>query len=281
MAAPRISWVVRVGGVIGIWGLAGVLEACLSQAPVPASCLKIQPTLQSIQDNMFTPNCSRFDSCHGANDAQKNNVLTDVQTSYFSVIQQGTDPQHPGYPSQEGFTNQTCSVDSDCPDDQKCVAKLCDRRVVVPFHPEWSFLVDKLTNHNLPDPSVNGVPMPYGNYPLCQQKIDAVTQWIARGAPEFENDGGGGDASMDASGGGADVRTDAPNDSSSDMSSMAHPDAPPDGHPDVRPDAAPDVRPDSQPDATPDAQPDATPDAQPDAQSDAQRDAAGDGAHDR
>jgi hypothetical protein len=64
-----------------------------------------------------------------------------------------------------------------------------ERSLVVPGHPEQSFLIDKLTGENLPPEPETGCAttgdfrMPFGAPPLAAAAIDRVRAWIAAGAP--------------------------------------------------------------------------------------------------
>ena len=78
-----------------------------------------------------------------------------------------------------------------------------DRLRVMPGSPEQSYLLQKLTGQNLgSNPTgqcalaTNGRPqrMPLGADPLCQGKIDQITQWIQQGAACGERPDGGADA---------------------------------------------------------------------------------------
>lgn len=54
--------------------------------------------------------------------------------------------------------------------------------LVVPYKPDSSFLVTKITL-NAPEPDGFGDPMPSRNEHLPQNQIDAIISWINRGAP--------------------------------------------------------------------------------------------------
>lgn len=99
---------------------------------------------QSIQDNVFTPICSR---CH-AGAAAPEGLMLDAAHSYNLLV---------GVASQE-------------------VPSL-DR--VKAGDPNSSYIIVKLTN----GPGIVGAQMPFGLPPLPQATIDAIRQWIANGAP--------------------------------------------------------------------------------------------------
>lgn len=99
---------------------------------------------QSIQDNVFTPICS---PCHSGAGAPQGLQL-DATHSYNLLV---------GVPSSEVPT--------------------LDR--VKPGDPTHSYIIIKLTN----GPGIVGDQMPRGEPPLPQATIDAISQWIANGAP--------------------------------------------------------------------------------------------------
>ncbi len=98
---------------------------------------------QSIQDNVFTPICSR---CHAGGNAPEG-LMLDAAHSYNLLV---------GVPSQE-------------------VPSL---NRVKPGDPDSSYIIIKLTD----GPGIVGMQMPYGLPPLPQPTIDAIRQWIANGA---------------------------------------------------------------------------------------------------
>jgi len=105
------------------------------------------PTLQDIQDNVFTPGCAQS-FCHGA--AQSAGLdLRDGQSFTFLV----------DVPSNEVPT--------------------ADR--VEPFAPDDSYLICKLENCAW----IVGQQMPLIGGPLPQDQTDVIRAWISLGAPEF------------------------------------------------------------------------------------------------
>jgi hypothetical protein len=98
---------------------------------------------QSIQDNVFTPICSR---CHAGASAPEG-LMLDAAHSYNLLV---------GIASQE-------------------VPSL-DR--VKQGDPDSSYIIIKLTN----GPGIVGAQMPFGLPPLPQATINAIRQWIANGA---------------------------------------------------------------------------------------------------
>ncbi len=51
--------------------------------------------------------------------------------------------------------------------------------LIKPNDPDTSYLLQKILGSN----SINGSRMPLNNPPLSQEKIDALTEWINKGAP--------------------------------------------------------------------------------------------------
>jgi hypothetical protein len=106
----------------------------------------IQPTLQSIQDNVFTPICSFCHSATPAPGAPANMNLTSTATSFSSIV-------------------NVASVQ---------VGTL-DR--VEPGNPNQSYLVQKIEGT-----AAVGVRMPAGGAALDAATIAAIRQWITNGA---------------------------------------------------------------------------------------------------
>lgn len=103
----------------------------------------VQPTLQSIQDNVFTPICS---GCHTGGGGAAMLDLTALTASFTNLV-------------------DIASVE---------VPSL-DR--VEPGDPDASYLIQKLEGT-----AAVGGQMPLGGTPLDQATIDAIRQWIADGA---------------------------------------------------------------------------------------------------
>jgi methionine-rich copper-binding protein CopC len=99
---------------------------------------------QSIQDNVFTPICSK---CHIGGGAPEGLQL-DAAHSYNLLV---------GVPSAE----------------QPAVLR------VKPGDPDNSYMVRKIENVN----GISGMQMPLNEMPLPQATIDAIRQWITNGAP--------------------------------------------------------------------------------------------------
>ena len=100
---------------------------------------------QSIQDNVFTPICTK---CHiGASAPQ--GLELDAGHSYALLV---------GVPSSE----------------QPAVLR------VAPGQPDNSYIIRKLQD----TPGISGQQMPYGGPYLPQSTIDVIRQWITNGAPQ-------------------------------------------------------------------------------------------------
>jgi hypothetical protein len=104
----------------------------------------ITPDLQSIEDNVFTPICSK---CHIGASAPEGLQL-DSAHAYNALV---------GVPSVEE------------PNFQR----------VDPGNPDQSYMVLKIEGA----PGIEGGQMPLGETPLPQATIDAIRQWITNGAP--------------------------------------------------------------------------------------------------
>lgn len=106
-----------------------------------------EATLQSIQDNVFSPRCAQS-FCHGAA-TSANLDLRDGQS--FSFLVDVTSLEVP------------------------------PQKRVEPFAPDDSYLICKLENC----PSIVGQQMPIIGGFLLQEEIDVIRDWILMGAPEF------------------------------------------------------------------------------------------------
>jgi hypothetical protein len=108
-----------------------------------ASTGPLTADLQSIQDNIFTPICSR---CHSGASAPEG-LRLDAADSYGLLV---------GIPSAEdpGISR------------------------VTPGNPDNSYLIRKLEG----GPGIVGVQMPFGGPYLPQASIDVIRQWITNGA---------------------------------------------------------------------------------------------------
>jgi len=107
----------------------------------------VQATLQSIQDNVFTPICS---ACH-----------TGVGTGL------------PGSMNLSSATASRAALVSVASVEKPGVQR------VAPGSSAASYIVQKLQG----DPGISGSRMPFGGQPLDQPTIDVIRQWIDAGAP--------------------------------------------------------------------------------------------------
>jgi hypothetical protein len=117
-----------------------------SSAPSGSSAPEaLSADFQSIQDNIFTPICTK---CHIGADAPEGLQL-DQAHSYALLV---------GVPSAEVPTTLR----------------------VKPGDPTDSYIIQKLQN----SPGIVGMQMPYGGPYLAQSTIDVIAQWITNGAPQ-------------------------------------------------------------------------------------------------
>jgi hypothetical protein len=105
------------------------------------------PTLSSIQSAIFTPTCAGFTACHASS---TDGGHCDLRAGHAHGDLVG----HPSYVKPANI-------------------------LVVPGHPEESFLVRKLRGE-LEDGE--GVRMPYHLPPLSEAQIEAIEAWITAGA---------------------------------------------------------------------------------------------------
>lgn len=112
-----------------------------TEGPVP------EARLSDIQAKLLTPGCAAFSSCHSTTGNAGHCDLTPGHTFYALVGR--SSPDVPG------------------------------RLLVVPGHPEQSFLIKKLRGELAPD---EGYPMPFRNPPLSEAQIQAIEDWISAGA---------------------------------------------------------------------------------------------------
>ncbi len=134
--------VVVVAGIAAEYG-------CHTTEPAPV----VEPTLSSIQTNIFDQSCTAPGSCHGGDPPKA--VLSlergkAYQSLLFGRIQNDTALKH--------YSGR-----------------------VVPGKPDSSYLCAKLTGMLRPD---EGDRMPDRLNSIPQQYIDAVKQWIANGAKD-------------------------------------------------------------------------------------------------
>lgn len=105
----------------------------------------LEPTLTSIQENIFNTSCA-FAQCHAGPNAQRNLDLSEGQSrSNLVGIDSETNPAF---------------------------------KLVAPGNPDDSYLVMKLEG----DPRIMGQRMPMNMPPLSSEEIGVVREWIAAGA---------------------------------------------------------------------------------------------------
>lgn len=133
---------------VRMWTVLGAaLAACGGGggSPTPQSG-ELQPTIESIQAQVFTPRCATS-GCHRGVAAEEGLRLEDAQTSYDNLV----DVQSRQVPAL---------------------------RRVEPGSPDTSYLIDKLEGTQ-----TSGDRMPQGQAPLSADTIAVIRQWIADGAP--------------------------------------------------------------------------------------------------
>lgn len=128
--------------------LAALTAACGAEDDDEADT--VQPTLASIQKNVFDKSCSSS-SCHG--EAKQGGLDLRPGASYAGLV----------------------DVEAD-----KTAAKDAGLVLVKPGDPDKSFLVVKLGTV----PSGMGARMPQGGKPLDAATITAIRNWIANGAEQ-------------------------------------------------------------------------------------------------
>ncbi len=139
--------------------LAAPLAGCPSDDVVgdidaSVSCLAAtrHDDLPWIQDNVLTPSCSNFTSCHKGTASMAGDLSLETGRSHAEMV---------GVASKQ-FPAWT---------------------LVVPGDPMHSYLMVALGQYPGPlDPRVGT--MPFNSRLLCKQKRDAIERWILAGAPE-------------------------------------------------------------------------------------------------
>lgn len=127
--------------------VAGLTAACEHSDPVGMEDDGLQPTLSSIQENVFSPSCA-LSGCHAGPNPQQGMDLS-AGAAHDNIV---------NVPSNEQ------------PD--------LDR--VEPGQPDASYLIHKIEGRA----TIVGQRMPLGREPLSQDEIDALRAWIADGAPD-------------------------------------------------------------------------------------------------
>jgi hypothetical protein len=136
------------------WGRAGRVLAALVAGLWLTGCGSgsdgpddgpVEPRFSSIQAEIFTPTCA-VSTCHDSAARQADQDLS-AGAAYDQIV---------NAPSSEDPT----------------------RRRVEPGFPERSYLVAKLRG----GPNITGGRMPLGRPPLGEERIQAIEEWIRRGA---------------------------------------------------------------------------------------------------
>jgi hypothetical protein len=108
----------------------------------------LEPTLSSIQENIFTPTCARS-GCHSSASASAGLSLADGE-SFDNLVNIAS--------TQAAGLNR-----------------------VTPFDANNSYLIHKLEGTQV-SAGGSGTQMPQGDSPLSDEEIDAIVQWIEDGA---------------------------------------------------------------------------------------------------
>jgi len=106
-----------------------------------------------IQENIFTPSCSRFTACHQGRALMAGELSMEVEDTFAQLI----DVQSSLF-GKDGWVR------------------------VVPGDPENSYLMVILGQY--PGPISEAGTMPYNSPLLCQEMRDAIERWIEGGAAE-------------------------------------------------------------------------------------------------
>lgn len=127
-----------------------------ADVPVDASpaCLEANDhqDLAWIQEDILSPGCANFSSCHSGAATQAGGLNLEPGRSHDALV---------GVRSTR-FTDWT---------------------LVVPGNPAMSYLMVALGSYDGPIEPTIGL-MPYRSRMLCKEKRDAIERWIASGAPE-------------------------------------------------------------------------------------------------
>ena len=137
----------RIGIAATLLGLAGCGSGGEEAPPPPTG---LQPTLASIQVNIFTPSCAKS-GCHTGAGAQQGLIL-DSGSSWGNLF----------------------NVDS---------SEIMTLKRVNPGMPDLSYLIHKLEGMQTGGGQIVGMQMPADGPPFLQQAtIDVIRLWIANGA---------------------------------------------------------------------------------------------------
>ncbi len=139
----------RFAGILLAGCAFGAMMIACGKNVAPTAVEPVQPTLSSIQAQVFNRSCA-LPSCHSSV-SQRGGLILEAEKSYANLV------------------NVRCVNDT---------ARSQNKRRVVPFKPDSSFLFIKITGPG----SGEGSLMPDGAGKLPQQMIDAIRQWIEQGA---------------------------------------------------------------------------------------------------
>lgn len=120
---------------------------CEHADPAGAEADRVRPTLQSIQENVFSTSCA-LAGCHAGSSPQQGLNLS----------------------AGRAHENLVDVRSNERPDLLR----------VAPGAPDSSYLIHKVEGRS----SIVGEQMPLGGEPLSQEEISALRTWIERGAPE-------------------------------------------------------------------------------------------------
>ncbi len=129
----------------------------------------IQPTFSSIQQNIFTPTCA-VSPCHISATASNAGYLDlSAGNAYVSLVGDGGlgAPIPPAAVANQSTPGEGVAADG-------------GYLLVAPGNPSKSFLLLKITPGL---PSQYGLQMPDIGATLSTEQVNAVSQWIANGAP--------------------------------------------------------------------------------------------------
>lgn len=143
----------EIRGQIAVAAMLLALAACGGGSGEEAPPLPtLQPTLASIQANIFTPSCAKS-GCHTGAGAQQGLIL-DSGSSWGNLF----------------------NVDS---------SEIMTLKRVNPGMPDLSYLIHKLEGMQTGGGQIVGMQMPADGPPFLQQAtIDVIRLWIANGAPQ-------------------------------------------------------------------------------------------------
>ena len=135
-----------VAGLIGC-GDGGSADCAEGEVECDGECIEIEPTLASIQAEVFDVSCTAS-SCHDSVSPQAGLALSSEEVSRDNLVDVSSE-QRP------------------------------ELLRVMPSEPDLSYLMDKLDGVNL---ASGTEPMPQLGWPMCEARIEAVREWIERGA---------------------------------------------------------------------------------------------------